>query len=53
LERSNGLLFSRSRSSNFQVEVFDVEGEDLGGAGGGLVQHPVERLVAQQEVAPL
>jgi len=27
-----------------EVELLDVEGEDLVGAGGGLVEHPPERL---------
>ncbi|MGW4958815.1 hypothetical protein ACWEPL_16430 [Nonomuraea sp. NPDC004186] len=34
-----------------QVEVFDVQGEDFGGAGGGLVRHPPQRLLAQRDVA--
>jgi hypothetical protein len=34
-----------------RVEVFDVEGEDLGDTGGGLVEHPPQRLLAQRDVA--
>ena len=30
-----------------QVEVLDVEGEDLLGAGGGLVEHPPQDPLAQ------
>jgi len=31
-----------------QVQVLDVEGEDLAGAGGGLVQQPPQGLVPQR-----
>ena len=34
-----------------EVEFFDAEGEDLAGAGGGLVQHPPQRLSPQRDVA--
>jgi hypothetical protein len=30
-----------------QVQVLDVEGEDLFGAGGGLIQHPPQHPPAQ------
>ncbi|MGO9790164.1 MAG: hypothetical protein ACLP8S_11930 [Solirubrobacteraceae bacterium] len=34
-----------------EVELLDVEGEDLAGAGGGLVEHPPQRLLPQRDVA--
>jgi len=33
-----------------QVEVFDVDGGDLAGPGGGLVQHPPPCLFPQRDV---
>ncbi len=37
-------LGADGRPALLEVGVFDVEGEDLAGPGGGLVQHPPQRL---------
>src|SRR4051794_19468062 len=34
-------------AAEFQVEVFDVEGEDFLGSGGGVVQQPPQQSFAQ------
>ena len=39
------------RSAVGEVELLDVEREDLGGARGGLIQHPPQRLLAQRDLA--
>ena len=38
-------------AAGIQVEVFDVQRQDLAGAGGGLVEHPPQGLLPQRHVA--
>jgi hypothetical protein len=33
-----------------QVEVLDVEGKDLAGAGSGLIQQPPQRLLPEANI---
>jgi hypothetical protein len=34
-----------------QVEVLDVQRQDFGGTGGGLVEHPPQGLLLERDVA--